>query len=298
VFVEGYGHFLRTAASLRWDEEAVDLSADARAWPALDPRLRGHLLRLLAGFCVGEAAVASELGPFAGAAHDPDAAACFEVQVLDEARHARFFDRFTAEVVGVAGSGPSERLAALRPLLSAEFVALFEHRLPAVARRLAEAGGPDRGKATAGAADGDVAGETQADADLPSAVALYHLLLEGLVFTAGQHTLLELLASSGAPLAGLRDGVELVLRDERWHVGFGTRLLAEVGTDDGVAGRLLDEAEPVLAAWGDAVDPAVAARVLATHRRRLRAAGLGLPSFAPEGPAPAMPPRAGAPARP
>ena len=103
MFVEGYGHFLRTAASLRWDEEAVDLSADARAWPALDPRLRGHLVRLLAGFCVGEAAVASELGPFAGAAHDPDAAACFEVQVLDEARHARFFDRFTAEVGGGRG---------------------------------------------------------------------------------------------------------------------------------------------------------------------------------------------------
>jgi ribonucleoside-diphosphate reductase beta chain len=298
VFVAGYGHFLRAAASLRWDEGAVDLSADARAWVALDPRLRGRLLHLLAGFCVGEAAVASELGPFARAAHDADAAACFEVQALDEARHARFFDRVAAEVAGVAGSGPSERREALRPLLPAPFVALFERRLQAVARGLAEAGGADRADSTAGAADLGAVREMGTDGDLSGAVALYHLVLEGLVFTAGQHALLDLLELSGAPLPGLRHGVELVLRDERWHVGFGARLLAEVGGADGVAERLLDEAQPAVAAWGDAVDPPVAARVLATHRRRLRAAGLGLPSSDAQGPAPATPPRAGAPARP
>jgi ribonucleoside-diphosphate reductase beta chain len=252
VFVAGYGHFLRTAASVRWDEAGIDLGPDAEAWPRLDPRTREQVHRLLAGFCVAETAVATEIVPFAAAAVDPDVAACFEAQAIDERRHARFFDRVAAEVAGTPGEGPAERRNALCRLLEDEFVGLFETRLPAVARALAH---------------------DAPAASLAAAVSLYHLLLEGVVFAAGQLALVRLL-DVGA-LHGLRRGVELVLRDERWHIGFGARLLEDLGlAETKRAERVLEEAETMLAAWGDAIDPELGRSVLKLHRRRLSAAGL------------------------
>ena len=53
------------------------------------------------------------------------------------------------------------------------------------------------------------------------------MILEGVVFTAGQLALLDLLDDR---LPGLQRGTELVLRDERWHVGFGARCLADSTT--------------------------------------------------------------------
>jgi hypothetical protein len=65
--------------------------------------------------------------------------------------------------------------------------------------------------------------------ELGGAVALYHLVLEGIVFTAGQLAFLALLEEDDA-LPGVRRGLELVLRVERWHMGFDARLLELVGT--------------------------------------------------------------------
>ena len=253
MFVAGYGHFLRTAASAQWDEAAVDLRPDAEAWPRLDPRLHERIARLVAGFCVAETAVATEILTFAAAAGDPDVAACFEAQAVDERRHARFFDRVAAEVAGVPGDSAAQRRTALSPRLEDEFLELFEERLPAVARALA-------GDAPPGS--------------LAAAVSLYHLVLEGVVFATGQLALARLL--DGGELPGLRRGTELVLRDERWHIGLGARLLDDLGhaATDGAVERVLEEAETMAAAWGDAIDPELGRSVLGLHRRRLSAAGL------------------------
>ncbi|HET6549426.1 MAG TPA: hypothetical protein VFG79_13255 [Solirubrobacter sp.] len=156
---------------------------------------------------------------------DGPAAACFAAQRRDERRHARFFARYV-DTVGLDDP---------RAHLSDEFVALFEQRLPEAAAR-------------AGA----------------EAVGLYHMVLEGVVFTAGQLALLELLDDR---LPGLRAGIELVLRDERWHVGFGTRCLLDAGITADRAQAILDEGERAAAVWA----PEQAARVTATLRRRLAA---------------------------
>jgi ribonucleoside-diphosphate reductase beta chain len=52
---------------------------------------------------------------------------------------------------------------------------------------------------------------------LREAVGLYHHVLEAAVLRPALHT-----------LDGVA-GVDLVLRDERWHIGFGMRLLADLG---------------------------------------------------------------------
>jgi ribonucleoside-diphosphate reductase beta chain len=76
VIAAGYGHFLRLAESLRWDEAAVDLSGDRDAWVASDETARSRILGLIGGFVVAEAAVAAQLGPFQAAAPDERMTAC------------------------------------------------------------------------------------------------------------------------------------------------------------------------------------------------------------------------------
>jgi ribonucleoside-diphosphate reductase beta chain len=245
--IAGYEHFAGLASRLQWDEAGIDLRPDAAAWPGLDAPTRERLLALLAGFCVGEAGVAEELRPFAAAAEDRDARACFLAQEGDERRHAAFFDRVLAEVCRVPGAGTDDRREAARAFVPAGFLELFEVRLPAVARDLGE---------------GRV--------DLQRAVGLYHMVLEGVVFTAGQLAVLELLEER-RELPGIRAGVELVLRDERWHVGFGTRCLQDAAPTPDALEAVVREGTAAAGVWQDVVGEALAAKVVAMLHRRLSA---------------------------
>lgn len=248
MLLADYDHFLRIAARRQWDERRIDLSRDRARWPALGTE-RLALLRLLAGFCVAEAAVADQLEPFAAAAGNPERAACFRAQAADEARHARFFDRVAAEVARVPGQGPEQRREALRPLAGEGLCALFEAELPVAARRLAV----ERGL-------------------LAEAVGLYHMVLEGVVFTAGQFAMLELLESLELP--GLRRGLELVIGDERWHLGFGARVLQDLAPGDAAVDRLVLDGAAALAVWREVIGEELGERMMLLHRRRLRAAAL------------------------
>jgi ribonucleoside-diphosphate reductase beta chain len=239
-------HFLELARRAQWDDAGVDLEPDAAAWPGLDPAYRERLERLLAGFVVGEADVAEHLAPFADAAYDPVVAELFAVQERDEQRHSRFFDRVARDVMRVPGTGAPERRAAVRALCTQGFLDLFERRLPEVAGGLASGEGR-----------------------LQRGVALYHMVLEGVVFTAGQLAVLD--ALDGHPeLPGLREGMERVLRDERWHVGFGGRCLQDAGLDPDEIDDVLREGESAARAWEPATGGAHAERVVAMLQRRMR----------------------------
>jgi ribonucleoside-diphosphate reductase beta chain len=252
-----YDHFLVLAARAQWDEADVDLRADAAAWPQLEPAERLRLERLIAGFCVGEAGVAEHLTPFGAAATDPVAAQCFAAQGHDEHRHSVFFDRVARDVMRVPGATPPARRDALRGLLDPAFLDLFERRLPAIADGLARGEG-----------------------GLERAVGLYHMILEGVVFTAGQLAMLDALEAH-PELPGLRDGVERVLRDERWHVGFGGRCLQDTGlAPDEVAG-VLREGELAARSWGDATGGEHAGRVVAMLHRRMAAVSRRRAAIAP-----------------
>lgn len=157
---------------------------------------------------------------------DGDAAATFEAQRRDEERHARFFQRY-AEAVGL-----DDPYAHVTP----EFVDIFERRLP----------------------------EAAAQAGI-EAVGLYHMVLEGVVFTAGQYALLEILDKEQLP--GLHEGMELVLRDEKWHVGFGTRCLSDADVSEEQIQAILVEGERAAALWA----PEQSERVLRTLTRRMAA---------------------------
>ena len=248
--------FSQIVARLQWNPMAIDLTEDARAWPELPAERRDRLTSLLAGFCVAEDAVAVQLTPFADAARagklisqESLMAWVFFLQRRDEQRHARLFDRIGDEVLGLAGTSPAERRAAARAHVTPAMLELFEERLPAMAAELA-------------------AGRTE----LSEGVSLYHMLLEGVVFDAGQHALLDDLADGALP--GVREGVERVERDERWHVGFGLRCLVETQPSAEILDDLLERAVEAAAAWGDAVP--IATRERSAHKvaHRLHVAGL------------------------
>jgi ribonucleoside-diphosphate reductase beta chain len=236
----GYGHLLRAADRLRWDEADLDLAGDADAWPKLPKYLRVPLSRLLAGFCVAENAVAEHLEPFEAGADNAELRACFAAQADDERRHARFFCRVVSEVLGV---DPDTEV---RALAGAGVVELFEQTLPAKARDLADG-----------------------RCDLSQAVTLYHLVLEGVVFSVGQTAALELL-DEAALLPGTRQGVANVQADERWHVGLGVRCLQDTGVREDELEETLASAARATSAWQtDRIGPAHVAHAVEQHRRRL-----------------------------
>ena len=247
--IAGYGHFASLARSLEWMPESLDLSADSRAWVRLPRSRRASLAALLAGFCVAESSVARELEPFAAASADAGRNAVFAAQMADEQRHAELFDRVAEEVLRLPGATVDERHSAARDLVGEELIELFERRLPAMASALAED-----------------------SVQLGQAVGLYHMVLEGIALAAGQRALLAELEDGVLP--GMRAGVELVERDERWHVGFGLRCLLDLRPEPALVERIFWEGEWAVGAWGDAVGVDVTTRIAAMHRRRLAAVGL------------------------
>jgi len=250
--ITGYGHFVQLADSLQWDETTIDLSTDIESWTELEDSEYDQILGLIAGFCVGETSVATHLTSFRAAASTDDMMAeVFAAQARDEARHARFFDRVVREVCGVPGTTMSERVDALRDRISTELVELFEERLPAIARGLADS-----------------------DEELTTAVGLYHMILEGVVLTAGQHALLDALEKLSVPMPGMRKGMELVLRDERWHIGFGSRVIQSADLVDNDLEKILNEGSKAAWAWGDLISSKDIEKVDQLHKRRLKSVGI------------------------
>jgi len=247
--------FSKLVARLQWSPEAIDLTPDAREWPRLPDERRRRLKTLLAGFRVGDDLVSEHIAPFADAARhgtlvsqESLMAWVFFLQRRDEQRHARLFDRIADEVLGL-GATPAERRAAARTEAPPAMLELFEERLPAMAAEIA-------------------AGRK----GLSEGVSLYHMLLEGVVFDAGQHTLLEDLADGALP--GVYEGVRRVELDERWHIGFGLRCLIETQPSREQLEDMLARAEDAAEAWGDAVPAAMRRECAQKVAHRLHVSGL------------------------
>ena len=96
------------------------------------------------------------------------------------------------------------------------------------------------------------------------------MVLEGVVLLIGQNAMLDTLDRLSVRLPGVRRGVELVLRDERWHMGFGTRLVQGAGLGQDEVEGLLTLGQAAAGAWGDLVSASAVERAVRIHRHRLR----------------------------
>ena len=110
-------------------------------------------------------------------------------------------------------------------------------------------------------------------AGLGEGVALYHMVLEGIVFAAPrQRALLDDLADGRLP--GVREGLQRVELDERWHISFGLRCLVESRNRPQPCSRTCWRGPgEVAGAWGDAVPPATLERIAPMCARRCRLPG-------------------------
>jgi ribonucleoside-diphosphate reductase beta chain len=246
--------FSRVVAKLQWDADGIDLKPDAAAWPELPDERRERLAKLLAAFRIADNAVSENLEPFGPAARNSLVAWVVFLQRRDEKRHATFFDRVAGEVIGL-GETKEERGAAARELAPPGIVELFEEELPAMSADMA-------------------AGRIE----LEDGIALYHMTLEGMVLSAGQRAILNDLDDGALP--GVRQGVYHVELDERWHIGFGLRLLIDAKPSRELIDAILSRADEAAAAWGDALPDEIRDMIVPMAHRRMAVAAKQLDTLA------------------
>jgi ribonucleoside-diphosphate reductase beta chain len=160
----------------------------------------------LSSFYIGEERVAADLAPFVMAAPTGEAEIFLATQLVDEARHAAFFDRFMAEVMALEPGDIRGRLGEMEKLMLPAWRRVFDEQLRGVAQRLLERPG---------------------DLDLfVEGIVIYHLVIEGVLAMTGQHHILKYLEAHDI-YPGFRQGFTLVERDEHRHIAFGVRVLAD-----------------------------------------------------------------------
>jgi hypothetical protein len=204
--VISYERLYRLWEENNWSATAIDFSVDAEHWrERLDERQREAAIWNYAMFLVGEEAVARTLTPVLDAAPGYPEQIFLTTQIVDEARHHVFFDRFMREVAGL-GTDTASTLTAVDPYLTWGFRNTFEEldRVTEALRRKPK----DRPL-------------------LAQSIALYHLVIEGLLAIPGQHFIQRYLTEYDL-LPGFSEGITKVSRDESRHVAFGVKFLGEL----------------------------------------------------------------------
>lgn len=212
----------------QWAVSDLDFSQDKEHWKNLSafPGIGDQLQATWTLFFIGEQAVTDTLGPILHAAPTEEDRIFLATQVVDEARHTVFFQRFFDEVLGISG-GLSGALDAVRPEAVAGFRKIFETHL---------AGAVDRVRQN----PGDYATWLQG-------ITIYHFVVEGMLALTGQKFILRTLRQFGI-MPGFYSGFTAVTRDESRHVNYGVGALRE-----GVAKGF---SEPVEQMIEDVLEPA------------------------------------------
>ena len=133
-------------------------------------------------------------------------------QMVDEARHTVFFDRWWREVVGTDAPDMETLLRLVRPDVNEGYDTLFYDRLPSTAQRLAS-------------------NPKDIDAFIEG-VTIYHIVVEATLALTGQRFELESMRELELTHHGFYQGFTAVARDESRHVNFGVKVLQEAVRED------------------------------------------------------------------
>ena len=197
---------------LNWKVSDLDFTQDRLDWAELDDLHKERLLWTLAAFYVAEQRVAATLSPYVSAAPKLEQKIFLTTQLVDEQRHAVFFDRWFEEVAGVKNAGDlNSRLNFSRRWVGPGFAPLFDEYLERVTSDLRDH--PD-----------DLA-------LFAKAMAMYHIVIEGVLALTGQKFILAW-ARNNDILPGFRAGFTAVARDESRHVSFGARVIRDLLNED------------------------------------------------------------------
>jgi ribonucleoside-diphosphate reductase beta chain len=194
-----------------WRAHELDFSVDREHWLVSPAESQRHTAFSIGSFYVGEERVTADLAPFLIAAPSGEIEAFLATQLVDEARHAVFFDRFGAEVMALDAEDFRGRMLEVQRLMLPPWFEVFDDGLHAVAERIKAS--PD-------------------DLDLfVEGITTYHLIIEGVLAMTGQRFILKYMEEHGL-YPGFQKGFSLVEQDEHRHIAFGVRFLKDVVESD------------------------------------------------------------------
>jgi ribonucleoside-diphosphate reductase beta chain len=206
-----YGELYALWERQNWRAHEIDFSVDREQWAATPTEAQENTAWSLGAFYIGEERVTADLAPFLLAAPSGEVEAFLATQLVDEARHAVFFDRFGAEVMALEADDLRGRMLELQALMLPPWFDTFDDGLRDVANRIKAS--PD-------------------DLDLfVEGIAVYHLIIEGVLATTGQRMILKYTEDHGL-YPGFQRGFSLVEQDEHRHIAFGVRFLRDAVADD------------------------------------------------------------------
>lgn len=201
-----YERLYRLWEENNWSATAIDFTVDVEHWRSrLTERQRESAMWNYAMFLVGEEAVARTLTPVLDANLEYPQQVFLTTQIVDEARHHVFFDRFMRDVAG-QGSDTRSTLDAMERHLTWGFEQVF-----AELDRLSDA----------------LRKKHKDRALLAQMITLYHVLIEGTLAIPGQH-FIQRYVEKLEILPGFSTGIANVSRDEARHVAFGIKFLGEL----------------------------------------------------------------------
>jgi ribonucleoside-diphosphate reductase beta chain len=189
---------------LAWDPATIDMSKDAKDWESADPTRRRIVARLATTFMAGEEAVTLDIMPLMRAIAEEgriEETMFLTTFIGDEAKHAEFF-RTWFDTVGEAG--PFEEL------LTPAQRRIFDEELPNAMGRL----------------EHDRSNEAYLDAALT-----YNHFVEGVLAMTGYWAWSRMFAMENV-FPGMQQGIEMIQRDERRHLAYGTYICRRIVAAD------------------------------------------------------------------
>ena len=267
-----YMDLYRRWESQQWSVGDLDFTLDREDWLKASDLDRKATLWSHRLFFNGEERVTATLAPFVWAAPTPEIEIFLSTQMVDEARHTVFFERWWREVVGTDTKNLKDLLAEIRPDTNEGYNTLFYDRLPSTAQRMAS---------------------NPKDFDaFVEGVTIYHIIVEATIALTGQRFELESMRDLGTTDRGFYRGFTAVARDESRHVSFGIKVLQEAVRENPerfapLIQRTLVECLPLVAGTLDPPDPAYITEFGHTEseilqfamdslNKRLRAIGINL----------------------
>jgi ribonucleoside-diphosphate reductase beta chain len=235
-----YMDLYRRWESQQWAVSDLDFTLDRQDWLESSEQDQKATLWSHRLFFNGEERVTATLAPFVWAAPTPEIEVFLSTQMVDEARHTVFFERWWREVCGTSAKDMTQLLVEIRPEANEGYNTLFYDRLPSTAQRLAS---------------------NPKDFDaFVEGVTLYHIVIEATIALTGQRFELEAMREQGLTDRGFYQGFTAVARDESRHVSFGIKVLQDAVREDPkryapLIQKTLVECLPLISGTLDPPDP-------------------------------------------
>jgi ribonucleoside-diphosphate reductase beta chain len=206
-----YGQLYALWEKQNWKAHELDFTVDKEQWLTTPGESQAHTAWSLGSFYIGEERVTADLAPFLLAAPSGEVELFLATQLVDEARHTAFFDRFGGEVMALSADDLRGRMRELEQTMIPAWHETFDDGLRETANRIKAR--PD-------------------DLDLfVEGICTYHLIIEGVLAMTGQRLILKYMEDHGL-YPGFQQGFSLVERDEHRHIAFGVRFLQDVMEQD------------------------------------------------------------------